>query len=164
MGEAPKLTQAEALGVARATLKRAEGKPIVVGVSAPGLAAIGELTKAVMNLGAAGVMVAPPASSRTDEQIIGYYGNVVETIGNNVPLCLQDYPLATGVTISPMTLGRVFESYPSIVMLKHEDWPGLAKISALRDAEKAGRRRVSILCGMAAFSSPKRSSVAATEP
>ena len=32
-------------------------------------------------------------------------------------------------------------------MLKHEDWPGLAKISDVRAAEAEGRRRLSILCG-----------------
>jgi 4-hydroxy-tetrahydrodipicolinate synthase len=32
-------------------------------------------------------------------------------------------------------------------MLKHEDWPGLEKISALRKASGAGSRRISILCG-----------------
>jgi 4-hydroxy-tetrahydrodipicolinate synthase len=32
-------------------------------------------------------------------------------------------------------------------MLKHEDWPGLDKISALRAASDAGARRISILCG-----------------
>ncbi|ADZ70766.1 dihydrodipicolinate synthase family protein [Polymorphum gilvum] len=147
MGEAPKLTQSEAIEVTRRTLARAGGRPVVVGVSAPGLAAIGELTKAVMDLGAAGVMVAPPSSLRTDDQIAGYYRTVVETIGTEVPLVLQDYPLTTGVQIAPKTLGAIFEAHPSIVMLKHEDWPGLQKISDLRDAEARGRRRVSILCG-----------------
>ena len=147
MGEAPKLTQAEAIAVARQTLQRAGGKPIIVGVSAPGLAAIGELTRAVMDLGAAGVMVAPPATLRTDDQIAGYFESVVATIGTDVPLVLQDYPLATNVVISPATLGRIFEALPSVVMLKHEDWPGLGKISELRAAEAEGRRRVSILCG-----------------
>jgi 4-hydroxy-tetrahydrodipicolinate synthase len=34
------------------------------------------------------------------------------------------------------------------VVLKHEDWPGLEKLTALRRAEaKNGRRRVSILVG-----------------
>src|SRR6202035_2701506 len=37
---------------------------------------------------------------------------------------------------------------PSCVMLKHEDWPGLEKISALRRFEKEGKlRRVPILTG-----------------
>jgi 4-hydroxy-tetrahydrodipicolinate synthase len=149
MGEAPKLTQAESIEVTKRTLARSEGKPVVVGVSAPGLAAIGELTKAAMDLGAAGVMVAPPSSLKTDDQIISYYRNVVETVGTDVPLVLQDFPLSTGVQISTRTLGVIFEAHPSIVMLKHEDWPGLQKISDLRDAEAKGRRRTSILCGNA---------------
>ncbi|MBP2550951.1 4-hydroxy-tetrahydrodipicolinate synthase [Neorhizobium galegae] len=147
MGEAPKLTQQESIDVTRQVIARAAGKPVVVGVSAPGLAAIGELTKAVMDLGAAGVMVAPTAALRTDDQILGYYRNVVATIGPDVPLVLQDFPLATGVQISTRTIGAIIEALPSMVMLKHEDWPGLDKISDLRDAEAAGRRRISILCG-----------------
>ena len=147
MGEAPKLTLNESVEVVRATLRRVGDKPVIVGVSAPGFAAIGELTKSVMDAGAGGVMVAPPGSLKTNEQIVAYYGNVIDTIGTDVPLCLQDFPLTTGVTISPATLGAIFEAHPSVVMLKHEDWPGLAKITALREAEAAGRRRTSILCG-----------------
>lgn len=155
MGEAPKLTQAESIEVTKRTLARVGEKPVVVGVSAPGLAAIGELTKAVMDLGAAGVMVAPPSSLRTDDQIITYYRNVVETVGTDVPVVLQDFPLSTGVQISTKTLGVIFEAHPSIVMLKHEDWPGLQKISVLRQAEAKGRRRVSILCGNAGVFLPE---------
>ncbi len=147
MGEAPKLTQAESIAVTRQTLARSAGKPVVVGVSAPGLAAIGELTKVVMDLGAAGVMVAPPSSLRTDDQIVTYYRTVVETIGTEVPVVLQDFPLVTGVQISSKTLVTIFDAHPSIVMLKHEDWPGLQKITDLRTAEAKGSRRVSILCG-----------------
>ncbi|MDQ1194801.1 dihydrodipicolinate synthase family protein [Agrobacterium sp. SORGH_AS 787] len=149
MGEAPKLTQAESIEVARQTINRSADRPVVVGVSAPGLAAIGELTKAVMDLGAAGVMVAPPPSLKTDEQIIGYYRNVVETVGTDVPVVLQDFPLSTGVQIASKTLGVILEAHPSIVMVKHEDWPGLQKITDLREAEARGRRRTSILCGNA---------------
>lgn len=147
MGEAPKLTQAESRAVAARVIARAGGRPVVVGVSAPGLAAIGELTRAVMDLGAAGVMVAPPASLRTDESILGYYALVAETAGAGVPLVVQDFPLASGVQISPATFGRIVAGVPQVVMLKHEDWPGLAKITAIRAAEAAGQRRVSILCG-----------------
>ncbi|MBP1849351.1 dihydrodipicolinate synthase family protein [Rhizobium halophytocola] len=155
MGEAPKLTQAEAIEVTKRTIQRSGDKPVVVGVSAPGLAAIGELTKAVMDLGAAGVMVAPPSSLRTDDQIITYYRNVVDTVGTEVPVVLQDFPLSTGVQISSKTLGTIFENHASIVMLKHEDWPGLQKIADLRDAEAKGRRRTSILCGNAGVFLPE---------
>ncbi|MDO6587824.1 dihydrodipicolinate synthase family protein [Salipiger sp. 1_MG-2023] len=147
MGEAPKLTQAESRAIAERVIKRAEGKPVVVGVSAPGLAAIGELGKAVMDMGAAGCMVTTPGSLKTDPQIHGYFGQVARTLGENVPIVLQDFPLATGVHISDDVLGRIIDDVPQVVMLKHEDWPGLAKITRLRKAEAEGRRRISILCG-----------------
>ena len=147
MGEAPKLTQAEAREIVERVIKRAAGTPVVAGVSAPGLAAISELSKAVMDMGAAGVMIAPPGSLRTDEQIATYYGQACAAAGNGVPVVLQDFPLSTGVPISVPLMGRIIEDNAQIVMLKHEDWPGLAKISALRDAESNGRRRISILCG-----------------
>ena len=162
MGEAPKLTQTEAIEVTRRVLARASGRPVIVGVSAPGFAAIGELTGAVMDLGAAGVMVAPPGSLRTDDQIVAYYGNVVETIGPAVPLVLQDYPLATGVQITPATLGRIFEAHPSIVMLKHEDWPGLAKITELRAAEGPAAAASRSSAATAACSCPRSSAAAPT--
>ena len=41
MGEAPKLTGEEALGFVSRCLRRAPGKPFIVGVSAPGFAAMG---------------------------------------------------------------------------------------------------------------------------
>lgn len=147
MGEAPKLTQAEAREVAQRVILRAGDVPVVVGVSAPGLAAIGELGRTVMDMGAAGVMIAPPMTLRTDQQILGYYQQCAQSLGSDVPICLQDFPLATCVQISNEVLGRIIDEVPEVVMLKHEDWPGLDKISAVRTAETTGRRRVSILCG-----------------
>lgn len=65
MGEAPKLTGAESLQVVKRILARLGGRiPMVVGVSAPGFAQMAELTRASMDLGAGGVMIAPPGSSR----------------------------------------------------------------------------------------------------
>ena len=147
MGEAPKLTQAESRAVAERVIKRAGDKPVVVGVSAPGLAAIGELGKAVMDIGAAGVMVTTPVALKTDPQIYGYFEQVVRALGDGVPICLQDFPLVTGVQISDDVLGRIIDDIELVVMLKHEDWPGLAKITKLRKAEAEGRRRISVLCG-----------------
>lgn len=155
MGEASKLTADESLAVTQRVLQRADGLPVVVGVSAPGLAAVRELAQASMNAGAAGVMIAPPMVLRTDEQILEYYRQAAEAVGDGAPIVLQDYPLATGVQIASSTLGRIVEEIPSIAMLKHEDWPGLAKISALRMAETRGRRRISILTGNGAMFLPE---------
>jgi len=147
MGEAPKLSAEESRQVVRTAIARASDVPVVVGVSAPGLAALGDLAAFAMDTGAAGVMIAPPMGLETNEQITAYFANAVEALGPEVPVVLQDFPLSTKVRISIATLGAIFDTCPSIVMLKHEDWPGLEKITALRMAEDRGRRRISILCG-----------------
>jgi 4-hydroxy-tetrahydrodipicolinate synthase len=147
LGEAPKLDQEEALAVAGQIIRRA-AVPVVVGVSAPGFAAMRSLTRAVMDAGAAGVMIAPPASLRTDDQIVGYYQQAAEAIGTDVPFVIQDYPLTFSVVMTSGVIRRIVADNPSCVMLKHEDWPGLEKISSLRGFERDGSmRRISILCG-----------------
>ena len=145
MGEAGKLSADESIAVVRAVVARAP-VPVVVGVSAPGFAAISALSEQAMDAGAAGVMVAPPSSLRTDAQILTYFHNTAETLGS-IPFVLQDFPLATGVQISTDVILQIVADCPTCVMLKHEDWPGLEKISALRAASDAGARRISILCG-----------------
>lgn len=145
MGEAGKLTAAESLTVIRRVAARAP-VPVIVGVSAPGFAAMTALAQESMAAGAAGVMVAPPSTLRTDDQIAGYYRTAAEMLGP-IPFVLQDFPLVTGVQIPPKVILRIVEDCPTMVMLKHEDWPGLDKISTLRAASDAGSRRISILCG-----------------
>ncbi len=93
-------------------------------------------------------MIAPPNTLRTDDQIVGYYRQAVEAIGADVPFVIQDYPLTFSVVMTPAVIRRIVTENPSCVMLKHEDWPGLEKISALRAWEREGvMRRISILCG-----------------
>lgn len=148
LGEAPKLEPDESVAVARQMIRRAAALPVVVGVSAPGFAAMRALTREVMAAGAAGVMIAPPNTLRTDDQIVGYYHQAVEAIGADVPFVIQDYPLTFSVQMSPGVIRRIVGELPSCVMLKHEDWPGLEKISALRGYERAGSmRHIAILCG-----------------
>jgi len=146
MGEAPRLAHEEAIAFARRVIARAGKLPVVVGVSAPGLASLAALTKAVMDLGAAGVMIAPPGGLKGDDAIVAYFQNCVEAIGN-VPFALQDFPQANGLFIPISVIERVAATCPTCVMLKHEDWPGLDKITALRVREKHGMRRLSILSG-----------------
>jgi 4-hydroxy-tetrahydrodipicolinate synthase len=107
-----------------------------------------ELTYAVMDLGASGVMVAPPSTLRTDDQIVAYFEMVDETLGKDVPWVLQDHPVATGVQMSAGVIMRILRNSSTCVMLKHEDCPGLAKLSTYRAASSKGElRRVSILAG-----------------
>jgi 4-hydroxy-tetrahydrodipicolinate synthase len=155
MGEAPKMSPAESAQFCKQVVDRVDGRvPVVVGVSAPGLSAMESLTKEVMGLGAAGVMVSPMAGLRTDEAIENYFHMVCEALGD-VPIVLQDYPPASNVYMSPALLTRLFADLPSLKVLKHEDWPGLRKISRFRAAESAGaHRRKSILVGNGALFLP----------
>lgn len=145
MGEAGKLTAEESVGVVKRVVARST-VPVVVGVSAPGFAAMKTLSDAAMDLGAAGVMVAPPGNLKTDDQIVTYYHNTAEVLGD-APFVLQDFPLVTNVVIPTKVILQIVEDCPTCVMLKHEDWPGLDKIGALRAASDADARRISILCG-----------------
>jgi 4-hydroxy-tetrahydrodipicolinate synthase len=147
MGEAPKLDHDEAIGFVARCVKRAPKLPFIVGVSAPGFAAMRALSHAAMAKGAAAVMIAPPPSLRPDDQIVTYYAQASEAIGSDIPFVIQDYPLAVGVVMTPNVIRRIITDNPSCVMLKHEDWPGLEKISSLRRFEKEGMRRVPILTG-----------------
>lgn len=148
MGEAPKLDHAEGLAVATRFIRRAGNLPVIVGVSAPGFAAMAGLARAGMEAGAAGVMIAPPNTLRTDDQIATYYRQAAEAIGPDVPFVIQDYPLNFSVVMTPGVIRRIVHENANCVMLKHEDWPGLEKISRLRAFEADGAmRRISILCG-----------------
>ncbi len=147
MGEAPKLEAAESRAIARQVIRRAK-VPVIVGVSAPGFAAMRALARGVMDDGAAGVMIAPVPSLRTDEQILTYYAQAIEAVGADTPVVVQDYPLTLSVVMTPKVIRQIIMDNPSCVMLKHEDWPGLEKISALRAFQKEGSLRpLSILTG-----------------
>ncbi len=148
LGEAAKLDHSESLDIAARVIARSAGLPVVVGVSAPGFAAMRALTRDVMDKGAAGVMIAPPNTLRTDDQIVTYYRQAIDAIGEDVPFVLQDYPLTFSVQMAPGVIRRIVQELPSCVVLKHEDWPGLEKISTLRSFEAEGSmRHISILCG-----------------
>jgi 4-hydroxy-tetrahydrodipicolinate synthase len=148
MGEAPKLEPDESLQIAARFIKRMGKLPVIIGVSAPGFAAMRSLARSVMDQGAAGVMIAPLPSLRTDDQITGYYRQAVEAIGTDIPFVIQDYPLTLSVQMTPKVIRQIIQENPSCVMLKHEDWPGLEKISALRGFQKDGSLRpISILTG-----------------
>ena len=148
MGEAPKLDHDESIALIRRFVQRAGSLPVIAGVTSPGFAPMRALAQQAMDAGAAGVMIAPPPTLRTDEAIVGYFRQAREAIGDDVPFALQDYPLGFSVVMTPQVLARIVADNPSCVMLKIEDWPSLEKITALRKLEReAAMRHVSILTG-----------------
>src|SRR5690606_34153509 len=149
MGEAPKLTAEESTAFVERVVKRASGRAkIVVGVSNPGLRQLGDFARRAMDLGAAGVMVSPVPGLKTEEQIWAYLESVAAELGE-IPVVLQDYPQLTQVFMSAGLLNRAFATFPTFKMLKHEEAPGLRKLSRVRAAEASGerQRRIPILVG-----------------
>lgn len=148
MGEAPKLEPEESISIADRFIKGMSGLPVIVGVSAPGFAAMRRLANEAMDRGGAGVMIAPVPSLRTDDQIVTYYRQAVSAIGDGIPFVIQDYPLTLSVQMTPKVIQTIVNEHPSCVMLKHEDWPGLEKISKLRAFQAEGAMpEISILTG-----------------
>jgi 4-hydroxy-tetrahydrodipicolinate synthase len=146
MGEAPKLEPHESVTILSRAVSAFGGRPVIVGVSAPGFAAMRALAREAMEKGAAGVMIAPPNTLRTDDQITTYYRQAADAIGADVPIVLQDYPLLTSVQMTPGVIRHIVTEVPSVGMLKHEDWPGLDKITTLRGFARDGSMRpISIL-------------------
>ena len=138
LGEAPKLEPQESLAIVKRAVAVMNGKPVVVGVSAPGFAAMRALAREAMEAGAAGVMIAPPNTLRTDDQIVSYYAQAADAVGPDVPFVVQDYPLMTSVVMTLGVIRRIATDNANCVMLKAEDWPGLEKISTLRKWQAEG--------------------------
>lgn len=148
MGEAHKLTAEESITVVARVIGRAQGRQVIVGVSHAGLENVRRLSHEAMIAGAAGVMVAPPPGLKGDDGIYNYYAQVFQALGPDIPVVYQDYPQTTGVYLPAPVFERLVDDFKQLVMLKHEDAPGLAKLTRIRDGEKKpGRRRVSILVG-----------------
>ncbi len=148
MGEAQKMAPEESEAFLERVLRRVDARvQVIVGVSNAGVDNLVRLSKFSMDHGAAGVMVAPLAGLSTEEKIYRYFAQVFAALGDAVPVCYQDYPFATRSDISVPLFNRLVAEFEQLVMLKHEDWPGLSKISAVRRASDEGARRVSILVG-----------------
>lgn len=148
MGEAQKMAPEESEAFLERVLKRVDDTlPVVVGVSNAGLDNLVRLSRISMDNGAAGVMVAPLPGLATEEKIYNYFSQVFAALGSDIPVCYQDYPQATRTEISVSLFNRMVADFEQLVMLKHEECPGLTKVSRVRQASDEGLRRVSILVG-----------------
>jgi 4-hydroxy-tetrahydrodipicolinate synthase len=149
MGEAQKLSEEESVEFTRRYLRRVnERVPVIVGVSNPGTANLVRLSRTAMEAGACGIMAAPLTGLKTETQILAYFSDVISTLGDKVPVVYQDYPQSTQADISAQSFLKIVDAHPSVVMFKHEDCPGLKKLSQLRKAcDGTARRYISILVG-----------------
>ncbi len=155
LGEQQKLSPDESFEFAQTVLAQvADRVPVIVGAASPYLDNLRSFAGRMMDAGAAAIMVAPMPGLRSDDQVYGFYQRVCGTL-SDIPVVVQDYPQTTGVFMSVAVINRVINDFSNVVMLKHEDCPGLDKLSAVRERANQGGRRVSILVGNGALHYPQ---------
>lgn len=133
LGEAAKLSLEERTQVVETVIAAAAGRvPVIVGTSHPEVGSCIRLSQQAVEMGAAGVMIAPPRfpDGATDDKVITFY----ETIAASyiAPMVIQDFPPVNDVIMSPELLARLAERIPAARHLKLEDPPLMQKISAIR--------------------------------
>src|SRR5207249_338108 len=100
------------------------------------------LSRIAMDAGASGVMVAPLTGLKTEMQIVTYFDDVIAKLGHKVPVVYQDYPQSTQSHICAESFLKIVDRHPSVVMFKHEDCPGLKKLTQIRKACDGAARGV----------------------
>ena len=129
--EASKLSDAEQTRVLAtvAEICRSAGRPFIVTVSHPGTRVAVERVRAAGEVGAAGVMVAPPPFARPGPALVDHYRTIGEV---GLPVVVQDYPPVTGVQLSAEALAEIVAACGPRAGVKAEDPPTPPKIARLR--------------------------------
>jgi 4-hydroxy-tetrahydrodipicolinate synthase len=149
-----------------AELACAHGKArgsVIISVGAESTVVAQSLARHAQQHGAAAVMVIPPvATAAGEQQLAGYYRQIIEAI--DIPVIVQD---ASGYVGKPMSIalqaGLLHDYGPSRVLFKPEATPIGPKLSQLRDATQ-GRARIFEGTGGLALVDSHRRGIAGTMP
>jgi len=132
MGEAPKLSQAEQDEVIKTTVAAAGSIPVFSGSGAAGTDLAVEKSVNAISLGAQGLLVAPPPV-QNDKVIFDYYSRINDAV--NKTIILHDYPIATGIKMSPALVKRLYDDLEHVKVIKLEETPSIPKITAIRNLD-----------------------------
>jgi len=131
LGEVRYLTDAERERVLETTMAHVAGRvPVIVGLGFSGAHATLYHARRAAALGAAGLMVAPPAGARGQEAVVDHYRRVGE--GTPLPIVIYDEPVSSGVTMPATMLARIVEAVPTAGVIKLEDPPTPFKLTQIR--------------------------------
>ncbi len=148
MGEGSKLTEGESNKLMRRIFDLVNGQiPLIVGASNPSDEVVVSLGETAMALGAAGLMISPKSGLRNDDAVFNYFANLTNKLGGQTPICVQDYPPASGVNVSVEGLLKLFSEFETVEMVKLEDNPGLDKLTRLIDAIEALALKPAVFVG-----------------
>lgn len=132
--EAFALTQEEKSKIAEVTVDEVKGQvPIVFGSGGTGLECAVENSLWAQEHGADVLMIMPPHMIKPDnERLYDYFAAIAKAV--NIPIMLQDAPIACGVPIPVDTIARLFREFDNIQYVKEEAPPTFLKMQKILEA------------------------------
>jgi len=123
----------------------AERVPLVIGVGASGTKETVELARHAERVGADGVIVVPPYYWKVDEEaLFKHFATVAESV--DIPVLLYNFPMLTGIGLSPGLVARVADECPNVAGLKDTVAEYSHIVNVLREV-KPVRPDFSVLAG-----------------
>jgi 4-hydroxy-tetrahydrodipicolinate synthase len=128
LGEAHKLNENERETIIKVVIDQVAGRiPVVVGTSAGGTDLTIYYSKRAVELGADGIMVAPPTNVKNLDAVFEYYRRIAFAV--DTPIVVQDEPNFSGVLMPPDFLARVCTEIPNCKYIKLEEAPTPQKLA-----------------------------------
>ena len=129
-GEATSLSVSEQTDVIATVAQAGEGMPVVAGLSPRATAPLVELAGLLREAGGAPlVAVMAQVNSPDPGKLRRHFGALHDACG--LPVVVQDYPVASGVTIRPDVLAALVAECPYVAAIKCEAPPTALAISTL---------------------------------
>jgi len=117
-GEFSHLTSEERKRFAEEMVKLVAGRvPLVIGVGASGTKETVELARHAEDVGADGVIVVPPFYWKVGEEtLFKHFATVADSV--DTPILIYNFPMVTGIDLSPGLVARVATECPNVAGLK----------------------------------------------
>lgn len=118
--------------------------PLVFGSGHTGLEGAVQLSKWAQKAGADALMVLPPYMVKPDgKRMVEYFAAIAKAV--DVPIMLQDAPIASGVAIPVATMTKLAKEYDNIAYVKVEAPPTTVKIT---EAIEQSEGRLAVFGGL----------------
>ena len=117
-GEFSHLTTDERKHFAKEVVNTVAGRvPLLIGAGTSGTRETVELACHAEGVGADGVIVVPPFYWKVGEEaLFKHFATVAESVG--IPVLLYNFPMLTGIDLSPELIARITGEYPNVAGLK----------------------------------------------
>lgn len=127
--EAYTLLERERERIAEIVLEEVKGQvPLVFGSGHTGLEGAVQLSKWAQQAGADALMVMPPHMVKPDgKRMLDYFAAIAKAV--DIPIMLQDAPVASGVSIPVAAMAKLAEEFDNIRYVKVEAPPTTVKIT-----------------------------------